>query len=71
MISCFHGDRFQSVSVNGLPSTWNKITGGIPQESVLGSLLSVVFVNNLTKAVGNIVHIFADANELYGPANTQ
>lgn len=69
-ISDFLQGRSQRVSVNGSTSKWSDVTSGIPQGSVLGPLLFVIFINDLPDAVGCVTRIFADDTKMYGIATT-
>ena len=60
----------ERVSVNGHLSTWADVTSGIPQGSVLGPVLFVIFINDLPDAVRSVVRIFADDTKMYGRAMT-
>lgn len=54
-------NRTQVVDIEGHRSTPMTITNGVPQGSVLGPLLFIVFVNDLPKAVKkSVVDIYAD-----------
>lgn len=70
-ISSFLHDRKQRVSLNGHTSQWSDVTSGIPQGSVLGPILFVIFINDLPDVVSNVVKIFADDTKLYGPVTEQ
>ena len=50
-IETFLKDRKQRVLVNGAPSEWHDVISGIPQGSVLGAVLFVVYSNTLADAV--------------------
>ena len=69
-IANFLHKRTQRVSVNGHVSKWSEVTSGIPQGSVLGPVLFVIFINDLPDAIRSVVRIFADDTKMYGVATT-
>ena len=51
--------------VNDKMSTWADILSGIPQDSVLGPILFVNFINDLPDVVTSTVKIIADDTKLF------
>ncbi len=64
-ITSFLSNRKQRVVVNGVKSSWTDITSGIPQGSVLGPILFIIFINDLPISVTSHIKIFADDTKIY------
>lgn len=64
-IRSFLEDRQQRVIVNGETSEWSDVISGVPQGSVLGPALFLIFINDLPDVVQNLVKIFADDTKLF------
>ena len=58
-------DRRQRVVVNGSTSDWSPVLSGVPQGSVLGPLLFILYLNDLPNNLQCIVKMFADDVAIY------
>jgi len=65
VIKNFLSDRRQMVVVGGNNSTMKPVTSGVPQGSVLGPLLFLLFVNDLCQNLSSNIRLFADDTVLY------
>ena len=58
-------DRKQRVYVRGFSSDWVNVTSGVPQGSVLGPTLFIIFVNDMPNVINSMLLMFADDTKLY------
>ena len=63
----FLSNRKQRVVINGTKSEWRKVTSGIPQGSVLGPILFLIFINDMPEVLNCCIKLFADDAKLYSP----
>jgi hypothetical protein len=60
----------QRVSVECTFSEWMNVLSGIPQGSVLGPLLFVIYINELPKIVKSTTYLFADDTKIFRSINS-
>ena len=58
-------DRKQRVIVPGAASDWKYIRAGVPQGSILGPLLFLLYINDIVNDIGSNIRLFADDTSLF------
>ena len=58
-------DRRQRVVLPGVSSDWTYIKAGVPQGSILGPLLFLVYINDIVVDIGSHISLFADDTSLF------
>ena len=65
LMQSFLSDRKQRTVLNGKTSTWGTISAGVPQGSILGPLLFLIYINDLTDGIRCDVKLFADDTSIF------
>ena len=58
-------DRRQHVVLPGAPSNWSSINAGVPQGSILGPLLFLIYINDIVENINSSIRLLADDTSLY------
>jgi hypothetical protein len=53
------------VVINGSNSDWLSINAEVPQESILGPLLFIIFINDIVQDIDAQIKLFTDDTSLY------
>ena len=61
----FLDNRTQRVFLNGQYSSWAKVEAGVPQGSILGPLLFLIYINDLADNLASNPNLFADDTSLF------
>ena len=56
--------RKQRVCIDGISSSWRDILAGVPQGSILGPLLFLIFINDIVEDINCLIRLFADDTAL-------
>ena len=69
-ITYFLSNRKQRVSVNGALSDITDVTSGVPQGSVLGPILFLLYINDINENVQSSIRLSADDSIIYRKINS-
>ena len=69
-IKDFLTNRTQEVVINQIHSSTQKVLSGVPQGSVLGPILFLIFINDSPDLAETTVRLFADDAKTYSTINT-
>ena len=65
VIKDFLNNRHQRVVLNGKSPIWSSITAGVPQDSVLGPLLFLMYISDLVDNISSEAKIYADDSSVF------
>ena len=58
-------ERRQHVFLNRQVCTWANVTAGVPEVSILGPLLFLIYINDLSEGLSTNANLFADDTSLF------
>ena len=61
----FLENRTQKVAVAGVTSSVSAVTSGVPQGTVVGPLLFLIYINDMPSTVASTIGLFADDSYIY------
>ena len=66
LFESFLSDRYQRVVIDGVESMWTSVTSGVPQGSILGPYLFIMYINDLPRALKHSKSLlFADDGKIF------
>ena len=68
-LSHFLKDWKQRVVLNGQNSSWANVEAGLPEGSILGRLLFLIYINDLPDNLSTNLKLFADDTSLFSVAH--
>ena len=70
LFTFYLSDRKQWVVVEGVESSWLNVSSGVPQGSILGPMLFLLFINDMPNVVSSSkLSLFADDAKCYRKVN--
>ena len=58
-------ERRQRVCIRDVKSSWSEVRSGIPQGTSLGSILFVIYINDLPDVIASYVFMYADDTKIF------
>ena len=69
-LSAFLSNRRQRVVLGDSESSWTNVLSGVPQGSVLGPMLFIVYINDLASKIDSVCKLFADDCKIMASLNS-
>ena len=69
ILSDFLRNRKQRVRLSGQSSSWVNVKAGVPQGFILGPLLFLIYINDLSDGLSSDAKLFADYTSLFSAVN--
>lgn len=63
-LASYLSNRKQRVVISSISSEWKSVNAGVPQGSVLGPLLFLIYINDITDGVSSDIYLYADDTSL-------
>ena len=70
LMESFLSERYQRVLINGQSAEWASIKAGVPQGSIIGPLLFLIYINDLSDGIISNVKLFASVFSTIHDSNT-
>ena len=61
----FLNERKQRLVLNGQFSTWKNVNAGVPQSSIRGPLLFLIYINDLKEGLSSNAKLFVDDTSFF------
>ena len=65
IIGNYLSNRFQRVTIPGGCSEWEEVKAGVPQGSILGPFLFLLYINDIVHEIRSNIRLFADDTTIY------
>ena len=65
----FLTNRRQRVQIRGSYSEWSPVISGVPQGSILGPIMFLIYVNDIPNIITSTAKLFADDTKIYRQIN--